>query len=328
MSTFRPRDAASEQASAAQAEGAPWTLRFISGKYQGGEFPLRPNREIVIGRSSDLDMVLVEDMVSRKHAKIVTDGKVVSIQDLGSTNGTFVNGEKVRNVQLKDGDRILVGTSIIKLVAGSGEVRAPAASLSEIEARSKLQVTASRRVAPKSMSGNIEEIPLPDLLQLLSTSRKSGVLVLRSEWGTGRLHLRKGQIYFANIDESFDVSPRKAMFRMLTWNQGLFELEPPDDRRVMEELQDSTEALLMEGMRQLDEFRELSPKLPPLQAEVSVPTPLGPRLRDLAPDHLDVIQIALGGATVQAILDQNRQTDLSTAQAMLSLLERGYLVVG
>ena len=328
MSTFRPRDAASEQASAAQAEGAPWTLRFISGKYQGGEFPLRPNREIVIGRSSDLDMVLVEDMVSRKHAKIVTDGKVVSIQDLGSTNGTFVNGEKVRNVQLKDGDRILVGTSIIKLVAGSGEVRAPAASLSEIEARSKLQVTASRRVAPKSMSGNIEEIPLPDLLQLLSTSRKSGVLVLRSEWGTGRLHLRKGQIYFANIDESFDVTPRKAMFRMLTWNQGLFELEPPDDRRVMEELQDSTEALLMEGMRQLDEFRELSPKLPPLQAAVSVPTPLGPRLRDLAPDHLDVIQIALGGATVQAILDQSRQTDLSTAQAMLSLLERGYLVVG
>jgi pSer/pThr/pTyr-binding forkhead associated (FHA) protein len=328
LSTFRPRDAASEQASAAQAEGAPWTLRFISGKYQGGEFPLRPNREIVIGRSSDLDMVLVEDMVSRKHAKIVTDGKVVSIQDLGSTNGTFVNGEKVRNVQLKDGDRILVGTSIIKLVAGSGEARAPAASLSEIEARSKLQVTASRRVAPKSMSGNIEEIPLPDLLQLLSTSRKSGVLVLRSEWGTGRLHLRKGQIYFANIDESFDVTPRKAMFRMLTWNQGLFELEPPDDRRVMEELQDSTEALLMEGMRQLDEFRELSPKLPPLQAAVSVPTPLGPRLRDLAPDHLDVIQIALGGATVQAILDQNRQTDLSTAQAMLSLLERGYLVVG
>jgi FOG: FHA domain len=328
LSTFRPRDAASEQASAAQAEGAPWTLRFISGKYQGGEFPLRPNREIVIGRSSDLDMVLVEDMVSRKHAKIVTDGRAVSIQDLGSTNGTFVNGEKIRNMQLKDGDRILVGTSIIKLVATSGEARAPAASLSEIEARSKMQVTASRRAAPKSMSGNIEEIPLPDLLQLLSTSRKSGVLVLRSEWGTGRLHLRKGQIYFANIDESFDVSPRKAMFRMLTWNQGLFELEPPDERRVMEELQDSTEALLMDGMRQLDEFKELSPKLPPLVAEVSVPTPLAPRLRDLSPDHLDVIQIALGGATVQAILDQSRQTDLDTATAMLSLLERGYLVVG
>ena len=36
----------------------------------------------------------------------------------------------------------------------------------------------------------------------------------------------------------------------------------------------------------------------------------------------------IGAATVQSILDQSRQTDLSTAQAMLSLLERGYLVVG
>src|SRR5216110_2512848 len=113
-------------------EVAQWALRFISGKYQGGEFPLRPHREIVIGRSSELDMVLVEDMVSRKHAEIVTDDKNVSIQDLGSTNGTFVNGEKIRKVDLKDGDRILIGTSIIKLAAVNGAItNAP----SEKEAR-------------------------------------------------------------------------------------------------------------------------------------------------------------------------------------------------
>lgn len=91
-----------------------WTLRFISGKYQGGEFPLRPHREIVIGRSSDLDMVLVEDMVSRKHAKIVTDEKGVSIQDLGSTNGTFVNDEPVRERTLDDGDRITIGETVLE----------------------------------------------------------------------------------------------------------------------------------------------------------------------------------------------------------------------
>src|SRR5262245_23417478 len=99
-----------------------WALRFISGKYQGGEFPLKINREIIIGRSSELDMVVVEDMVSRKHAKITTDDKTVTIADLGSTNGTFVNGEKVRSCELKDGDRVLIGTSIIKLVSmGAGE---------------------------------------------------------------------------------------------------------------------------------------------------------------------------------------------------------------
>src|SRR5438445_11409195 len=84
-----------------------FALRFISGKYQGGEFPLRLDREIIIGRSSDLDMVLVEDMVSRKHAKISTHSGQITIQDLGSTNGTFVNGEKIKKVRLKEGDRIL-----------------------------------------------------------------------------------------------------------------------------------------------------------------------------------------------------------------------------
>src|SRR3954447_16931851 len=98
-------------------ESAQWALRFISGKYQGGEFPLRMEREIVIGRSSDLDMVLVEDMVSRKHAKISTSNGQIVISDMGSTNGTFVNGEKVKQQRLKEGDRILVGTSILKLVS-------------------------------------------------------------------------------------------------------------------------------------------------------------------------------------------------------------------
>jgi pSer/pThr/pTyr-binding forkhead associated (FHA) protein len=91
-----------------------FALRFISGKYQGGEFPLRMNREIIIGRSSDLDMVLVEDMVSRRHAKISSTEAEVYIQDMGSTNGTFVNSERITSQRLSDGDRITVGrTSVI-----------------------------------------------------------------------------------------------------------------------------------------------------------------------------------------------------------------------
>ena len=79
-------------------------LRFISGKYQGGEFPLEDNREIIVGRSSDLDMVMVEEMVSRRHARIQLVGGSVNIDDLGSTNGTFVNGERVTHAELQEGD--------------------------------------------------------------------------------------------------------------------------------------------------------------------------------------------------------------------------------
>jgi len=308
-------------------DAAQWALRFISGKYQGGEFPLRPNREIIIGRSSDLDMVLVEDMVSRKHAKITTDENVVSIQDLGSTNGTFVNGEKVRKAELKDGDRILIGTSIIKIVYVDGE---QTSHLTENEARSKMAVAANRRSAasPKSMAGSIEEIPLPDLLQLLSTSKKSGVLVVHSDRHVGKTFFRKGQIYFASIENQFNIGPRKALTRMLGWTQGSFELEPPDEAAVLEEMDDSTEALLIDGMRQLDEYRVHAEKLPELSGPIGVARPLKGKLRDLSPDELDVFQAALEVKTVAAVFDHLSLTDLTIAEKLIALFEKGYLVAG
>jgi len=324
LSTFRPRDF-TDGNEEGRGESPLWALRFISGKYQGGEFPLRPHREIIIGRSSDLDMVLVEDMVSRKHAKITTDDTVVTIQDLGSTNGTFVNGEKVRKAELKDGDRILIGTSIIKMVFVEGDATNNALNVSETEARSKMAVAANKRTAPKSMSGSIEEIPLPDLIQLLSTSRKSGVLFVRTDHTAGRLFLRKGQIYFANLENNTGVSSRKAIMRMLSWAQGSFELEPPDESPVAEELEESTEALLMEGMRQLDEYRVQLEKLPPLTATVSVPRPLGPKLRDLTPEELDVFQSVLESSTIEALFDKSQLTDLALAEKLRALIDKGYL---
>ena len=155
--------------------------------------------------------------------------------------------------------------------------RARPATLTETEARSKMAVAANKRQrrAPKSMSGSIEEIPLPDLLQLLSTSRKSGVLVVRSDRHVGKIFFRKGQIYFANIENQFNIGPRKALTRMLSWTQGSFELEPPDESAVLEEMEDSTEALLMEGMRQLDEYQRAAREAARRSSSpIGVPRPL------------------------------------------------------
>ena len=92
-----------------------YALRFVAGRFKGGEFPLRPNREIVVGRGSEYDMVLDEDMVSRRHAKIITMHGQIVLQDLKSTNGTFVNGERIVATKLKVGDKVLIGTSIMEL---------------------------------------------------------------------------------------------------------------------------------------------------------------------------------------------------------------------
>ena len=311
--------------------GSQFALRFISGKYQGGEFPLKMDREIVIGRSSDLDMVLVEDMVSRKHAKISTHNGQVIIQDLGSTNGTFVNGEKIKRVRLREGDRILIGTSIIKLVTSDGTAvpppkTTPSPQPAVLPGGPGMAAGAQKRTTSgaRSMAGTIDEIPLPDLLQLLSTSKKSGVLEIQGPQGVGRIYLRKGQVYYATIDDSFDLSARKAVYRMVVWQSGTFELQPPDDKEFLEELDEPTEGLLMEAMRQLDEIRRIENDVPPRAARVQLASPMLPALRALTPEQLDLLQLVINTGSVASILDKSTAGDLETYEALMHLLKQGY----
>ena len=115
--------------------------------------------------------------------------------------------------------------------------------------------------------------------------------------------------------------------RMLSWAQGSFELEPPDESPVAEEMEESTEALLMEGMRQLDEYRVQLEKLPPFTASLTVPRPLEPKLRDLAPEELDVFQAVLEVETISALFDKSQLTDLALAEKLRALIDKGYVVV-
>src|SRR5437764_1353033 len=101
----------------------------------------------------------------------------ISIADLGSTNGAFVNGEKVKKAQLKLGDRVLIGTSILKLVSvarGAAPIDSRAAQ-QQLERSAAVQERRGRSV----VQGRLEEVPLVDLLQLLRTSQKTGTTVIQ-----------------------------------------------------------------------------------------------------------------------------------------------------
>ncbi|MFO0601280.1 MAG: FHA domain-containing protein [Myxococcaceae bacterium] len=300
-----------------------YALKFISGKYQGGEFPLKGDKQLIIGRSSELDIVLVEDMVSRKHAKITLQAGKITIEDLGSTNGTFVNGEKVKSSRLKEGDRILVGTSILKLVKAG----ANAPELSDAQVKQNLEKVAavqSQRQTKTAMTGKIEEVPLPDLLQLFHTSKKNGVLVVSGDQ-EGKIYLRQGKVYYAVINENHDLGPQKSFNRIITWERGEFELRPPDNQEFMTELDESTEHLLMDALRQLDELRRVSASLPPMDQTLMLSVPMQAPLRDLTPEELDVLQLVINWGSLQGLFDNASQDDVVIATSVASLLERGYL---
>jgi hypothetical protein len=176
------------------------------------------------------------------------------------------------------------------------------------------------------MSGSIEEVPLPDLLQLFSTAKKSGVLVVRTDTDdVGKIFLRKGDIYYASINDLDDVLPMKCIFRMLTWQKGLFDLEPPDERTFSNEMSLSVQEVLMEGLRQLDEFNELRNDLPDLSARLVLSTPIAAPFKDLTPEELDILQLIHNYAHFETILNKSAVTDLNTVTIILKLIKKDYV---
>lgn len=71
-----------------------------------------------IGRSSRSDLMIDQESISRNHARVTFDGQRHFIEDIGSTNGTFVNDQRSSRTPLVDGDQIKIGRSILKYMSG------------------------------------------------------------------------------------------------------------------------------------------------------------------------------------------------------------------
>jgi hypothetical protein len=103
------------------ADGAVWDLprwwhRRTAPRalvVDGVEWPLGTNARI--GRSSSCDLVLTDDAVSRRHAEIALRGGICVIRDLGSCNGTLVNGRAVQRARLRRGDELQLGETFIRV---------------------------------------------------------------------------------------------------------------------------------------------------------------------------------------------------------------------
>ena len=92
------------------------TGRLLDGKLS--EFPL--GARTTLGRHPANTLRLADREVSKEHASIEKAGNGFVLKDLGSSNGTYVNGRRVRDLRLKDGDEIALGNS--RLVFHSGDV--------------------------------------------------------------------------------------------------------------------------------------------------------------------------------------------------------------
>jgi RND superfamily putative drug exporter len=130
------------------------TLKVVKGPAEGGSIALEGD-DLLIGREGKGEGLLGGDLeISRRHARVFQKGDKVLIEDLGSTNGTMVNGRKIKKpTELRHGDKVDVGTTTLEVDSPPPPEPEPAeAPAPEVTAQRKVvtsDVTAPRKVQKK-----------------------------------------------------------------------------------------------------------------------------------------------------------------------------------
>jgi DNA-binding response OmpR family regulator len=190
-------------------------------------------------------------------------------------------------------------------------------------ARKKQQRIAAEPLARTRFSGSLEDVAVVDLMQTITVSGKSGVASVKRGEREAWLYFDRGQIIDAEVG---DLRGEEAVYRAITWTTGFFDLEfrAVERARVIDL---PNQALLMEGLRRVDELGRLAEQLPPEDAIVDIDhEALASRLNEI-PDELNgILRLIDGKRTLVDLIDASPFDDLSTLTVLSKFYFEGLLL--
>ncbi len=276
-----------------------------------------------------LEMALADTprlIVTRGNLPLLSPDKLVEILRANprtrSARFLFLGLEASESEQLAG-----VGDETLEASAETNEIHDAVERLLEREAR--IASLEERAEADREFEGELAELRPAELLQLLSLRRASGRLTFTAllddgSSPSGWVLVGDGEIHSA---ETGRARAAKALFRMLDWQQGEFHFEP---RSVVgaHELRAPTRSLLLEGLRQREEWNRLAPRFPPLASPVKLT--IG---RDELPDSLHPLTQAVVARldeadSVAEIVDACPEPDYQVLRTLHTLAERGLVEFG
>jgi hypothetical protein len=174
------------------------------------------------------------------------------------------------------------------------------------------------------VEGRLSQISLVDLLQLLHLNRRTGVIDLRQRSAErrterGRIALAEGDVAQASCGA---VEGEKALFRLLAWGEGSFSFRPTPGP-VEVRIQAPTRALLLEGVRQLDEWKRLRGQLPARDAHVALKVDNGSLPNVVQPLTQEVLLLLELYTQVGDIVDHSSFPDYQVLRTLHTLVQRG-----
>lgn len=327
-------------------------LILITGDLAGERIKLKEDTPLVIGRDQSADLTLPEKKISRNHARVLwkVTFSEITIEDLDSLNGTYVNGEAVHGSRsLFHKDRIQIGSFLIEVDAPSvrrnadqepptqtkraseAEVQEDFLSFARAKPKTRTDVFSEESTGGVILSGKLEELGLADLLQMLGQTRKTGCLMISkkrlssqvpntaSNPGVAAIYLREGQILHATYS---GLENEPVIYALLKWTRGYFSLFTHDHFDFENQMEIPTEALILEGLRLLDEEEARRPKIDEMDMfEIVLENPLA----ELPREELQMLQAVWKHKKYQKIRMNSPFDPEKTKALMTQLIEKGFV---
>ncbi len=140
-------------------------VNLVLFKKDGTQKPfLLPSNITVIGRRRGCDLCIPLKLVSRRHCKLSKDGDTVKIRDLNSRNGTFLNGKRIKEADIKAGDYIGVGSLkfLLQIDGKPEEIVQPKVLIKKSASASSQKTAEIREISSDQLSGSFTKLDLSD----------------------------------------------------------------------------------------------------------------------------------------------------------------------
>jgi hypothetical protein len=167
-----------------------------------------------------------------------------------------------------------------------------------------------------SFQGSIQELPVPDIIQLVSVSGKTGMFMLIRGTERGYIYLRNGKIVHAELGS---IRGEEAVYALAIWSTGDFQFTPGKETDATT-IDKTNTSLLMEAARRLDEWKVLSRKIPGVDyIPMLKPREMGEAVTLSPPEWNLVIRID-GRKTVEELARVTNSNSFDTAKVLYGLV--------
>ena len=188
-------------------------------------------------------------------------------------------------------------------------------------------MTTSATASRASFSGDLADMGLVDLLTTIDMGRKTGLLEVHDGQSEGWVTFQDGRLLDAQYGRH---RGERAVYRLLLWTTGRFELRfgprALASRGESRTIEAPTQAVLLEGLRRVDEWHHLKEQLPPLGDPYDVVAEAPPeRAASLPPEATGLLELVDGSRTLLEIVDASHHDDLASLHALSRLYFEGLI---